>query len=1012
MSGCQKRALLIAWIVSLTLAVSVAAENRVIAWGANSAGQINAPTNLTDVVFVSGGAYHSLALCSNGTVVVWGDNTYGQANVPANATNVAAISAGWFHDLALRSNGTVVAWGDNTYGQTNVPVLATNVVAVAGGWLHSLALRSDGTVVCWGDNGWGQTNVPDGLDDVAAIAAGQTHSLALRRNRTIICWGDSTNAFGLTNIPPGLTGVVAIVGTVVHSLALKADGTVVAWGCNNFGQTNTPFGLSNVIAIAAGGEHSLVSEIDGTVVAWGNDDWGQTDVPAGVTNVVAISAGHYHNLALVRNGSPVLTVQPFSQTVNMGGTVTLWVMAFGNGPLSYQWRKADNAISGATNSSYRIASVVAGDAGSYDVVVTNAYGSATSAVAVLTIDCPTITLSPATLPNGNFGVSYNQTIAATGGVVPYIYATSGSLPNGLVLATNGVLTGSALAFSTNTFTVIATDAYGCTGSTNYTLAITPSGNVLDTNNPAVTISSPANKATVTTASITVSGTAKDITGSPNTGVALVLYSVNDGPQQLADTTNQYAKWTANVTLIPGTNTFTVQSVDFRGNASSVITNRYFFKVLWPLTVVTNGNGKVSIPNGSSLILTKNYTITATPRANTLFTNWAESVNGGPTNVVFSNTKYPFQMQSNLTLIANFATNRYLNAAGNYYGLFYESETNVTHQSAGFFKATVTSPSSKPPTFSGKLSVEGQTHRFSGSLDVEGNGTSKPVTRENKTSLTVQLHLPADDTVSGSVSNNDGSWVSELTGNRSVFKTTTNPATNYAGSYTLVLPEPTNGIPGGDGYATVKVAGSGKITVSGSLGDAQALKPSATVVSKAGDWAFYAPAYPWTNGSGDKQYAGEIMGWLAISNDTPKHIVGDLNWIKTGWTNGYYDGGFSNIIEVLGGSYTPDANRVVAITNGVAILSGGNLAADYTNSFVLNPGNKFVITNTPYGQLYGNSLKVTPMPQTGLMRVSFRNPCNTNVTTMANGVVLQDDKTAHGVLKGLTNESGSLFLQGN
>ncbi len=48
--------------------------------------------------------------------------------------------------------------------------------------------------------------------------------------------------------------------------------------------------------------------------------------------------------------------------------------------------------------------------------------------------CPTITLSPATLPNGAVAVAYSQTISASGGDAPHTFAlTSGSLPGGLTL---------------------------------------------------------------------------------------------------------------------------------------------------------------------------------------------------------------------------------------------------------------------------------------------------------------------------------------------------------------------------------------------------------------------------------------------------------------------------------------------------------------------------------------------------------------------------------------------------
>src|SRR5208337_520777 len=41
------------------------------------------------------------ALKADGTVVTWGDNTAGQSSVPVGLTNVVAISAGYLHSLAL-----------------------------------------------------------------------------------------------------------------------------------------------------------------------------------------------------------------------------------------------------------------------------------------------------------------------------------------------------------------------------------------------------------------------------------------------------------------------------------------------------------------------------------------------------------------------------------------------------------------------------------------------------------------------------------------------------------------------------------------------------------------------------------------------------------------------------------------------------------------------------------------------------------------------------------------------
>ena len=61
------------------------------------------------------------------------------------------------------------------------------------------------------------------------------------------------------------------------------------------------------------------------------------------------------------------------------------MVASGTAPLSYQWRKNGANISGATSSSYTTPTTVASDNGSlFSVVVSNPYGSTTSANATLT----------------------------------------------------------------------------------------------------------------------------------------------------------------------------------------------------------------------------------------------------------------------------------------------------------------------------------------------------------------------------------------------------------------------------------------------------------------------------------------------------------------------------------------------------------------------------------------------------------------------------------------------------
>ena len=90
-----------------------------------------------------------------------------------------------------------------------------------------------------------------------------------------------------------------------------------------------------------------------------------------------------------------------------------------------------------------------------------------SACASFTTD--TITLDD-TLADTVNGTAYTGTVTASGGTAAYTYAvTSGSLPTGLTLASNGTLSGSPSASGTFNFTVTATDSNGCTGSRAYTV---------------------------------------------------------------------------------------------------------------------------------------------------------------------------------------------------------------------------------------------------------------------------------------------------------------------------------------------------------------------------------------------------------------------------------------------------------------------------------------------------------------------------------------------------------------
>jgi len=193
---------------------------------------------VTKIRAIAAGAYHSLALKSDGTLYVVGYNFYGQLGLghdknqkswkQTSLTAVTAMAGGSKHSLALKSDGTVwgTGWnlngqlgsGDNnqTYswtvqGLTAASTPLTAITAIAAGGERSLALKSDGIVWVTGENGFGQLGLGDdtaryfwtktSLTDVGAISAGQYHSFALKLDSTV--WGTGGNAFGQLGLGSG-----------------------------------------------------------------------------------------------------------------------------------------------------------------------------------------------------------------------------------------------------------------------------------------------------------------------------------------------------------------------------------------------------------------------------------------------------------------------------------------------------------------------------------------------------------------------------------------------------------------------------------------------------------------------------------------------------------------------------------------------------------------------------------------------------------------------------------------
>ncbi len=90
--------------------------------------------------------------------------------------------------------------------------------------------------------------------------------------------------------------------------------------------------------------------------------------------------------ALLRGeGLPEITSQTADQIVYAGDPASVGVVATGAAPLSYQWFKDGTPLTGQTNAVITFPAVSPNEAGVYQVVVSNALGTATSLPAALTV---------------------------------------------------------------------------------------------------------------------------------------------------------------------------------------------------------------------------------------------------------------------------------------------------------------------------------------------------------------------------------------------------------------------------------------------------------------------------------------------------------------------------------------------------------------------------------------------------------------------------------------------------
>jgi subtilisin-like proprotein convertase family protein len=242
---------------------------------------------------------------------------------------------------------------------------------------------------------------------------------------------------------------------------------------------------------------------------------------------------------------PSISSNPAGLTNCPGTPATFSVGASGT-TLHYQWRKDGTNISGATGSSYAIASASAANVGSYNVVVTNLCGSVTSSAAPLALqtlttadplvsqtNCPGATVSFSTTAHGTGPFTYQWskggaplssqtdnsliltgiTAASAGTYAVQVTGSCNSVTNSASLTVNTLTTADALVSQTNCAGATVTFSTAAQGTGPFTYQWAKNGAPLSGKTdasltlPGVTTTDTANY------SVRVTGTCNSVTNS-------------------------------------------------------------------------------------------------------------------------------------------------------------------------------------------------------------------------------------------------------------------------------------------------------------------------------------------------------------------------------------------------------------------------------------------------------------------------------------------------------------------
>jgi hypothetical protein len=401
----------------------------------------------------------------------------GSGGAGATASGGAIFSSDYMSIASCTFSGNTVSGGGSATGGTRNTGNGNDGLQGGNAYGGGVANHGEGSLVnctiagntarggIGGNGGGGTANAGDGGNGGNAYGAGifNDNTLAL-----LHCTVANCSAVGGTN---GIAGSAVFGG--VSGTPGRSHGSGVSNGGGTFALENTILGFPTVGAIGFGTFVDQGNNIsaDKSVALGASskintdpklgalaDNGGPTQTMLPLLGSPAVNAaapvenpevdqrgfprpetpGGQSDIGAVEGRLPAITTQPQDQPSRLGATVNFSVSASGELPLLYSWVfENTNRITGATNAIYTVTRVGTNNLGSYTAIVSNAFGSVTSAPALLSLGEPPIILTQPTNQYSQPGGSVQFSVAASGtATLAYRWKKDA---NPIVGATNAVL---------------------------------------------------------------------------------------------------------------------------------------------------------------------------------------------------------------------------------------------------------------------------------------------------------------------------------------------------------------------------------------------------------------------------------------------------------------------------------------------------------------------------------------------------------------------------------------------